>query len=170
MARSELKTTAEVKTGVTYMATNAKLNVEGIFTNCPKAESPDETYFNQQVAKWQTLKAVLNEQPRYVHVSNCATSLWHAACNDNMVRFGVAGYGLNLSGTAITAPYALKPALSLTSQLVHSKQVVAGESVGYGATYTAQQTEWVGTVPMGYADGYERRLTGLMGLADGRAL
>ncbi|QCZ45392.1 alanine racemase [Levilactobacillus brevis] len=169
MGRIGFKTTTELTTAVSYLATHATLNFEGIFTHFATADSPDETYFKQQVAKWKTLTAALKERPRYVHVSNSATSLWHAACNDNMVRFGVAGYGLNPSGTAIPASYALKPALSLTSQLVHSKQVVAGESVGYGATYTAQQTEWVGTVPIGYADGYERRLQGFHVLVDGQA-
>ncbi|MCE2138853.1 alanine racemase, partial [Streptococcus thermophilus] len=74
-------------------------------------------------------------------VSNSATSLWHQACNGNMVRFGVALYGLNPSGRELSAPYPLQPALSLTARLTFVKRLARGKSVSYGATYTAAQDE-----------------------------
>ena len=141
---------------------------EGIFTHFATADDPDETYFKTQVARFNTLLAVLPTQPRYVHVSNSATSLWHAACNGNMIRLGVSMYGLNPSGTAIpTTPYALTPALRLESELSFVKQVDPGSKIGYGATYTAAQSEWIGTVPMGYSDGWLRRMQGAKVLVDG---
>lgn len=170
MGRIGFRTVPELTTAIEYVdAHQESLDFEGIFTHFSTADSPDEHYFKQQVAKWHELTDHLPRRPRYVHVSNSATSLWHAECNDNMVRFGVSGYGLNPSGTAIKPPYTLQPAMSLTSELVFTKQIAAGDSVGYGATYTAQQAEWVGTVPIGYADGYERRLQGFHVLVDGHA-
>ncbi|MCD2255958.1 alanine racemase [Lactobacillus sp. CC-MHH1034] len=141
---------------------------EGIFTHFATADEQDTTYFQQQVKKFNAYVAQLDQRPRYVHVSNSATSLWHDACNGNMVRFGVAIYGLNPSGTAISElPYPLQPALSLTSEIVFCKQIHAGDSVSYGATYTAKADEYIGTVPMGYADGWLRRLQGFHVLVDG---
>ena len=169
MGRIGFRTAADLKTAVDFLQAHATtLDFEGIFTHFATADSPDDRYFKQQVAKWHALTDAL-PRPRYVHVSNSATSLWHADCNDNMIRFGVSGYGLNPSGTAIDAPYPLEPAMSLTSELVFSKRIAAGDAVGYGATYTATQDEWVGTVPIGYADGYERRLQGFHVLIDGQA-
>jgi len=57
-------------------------------------------------------------------------------------------------------PYTLKEVFSLHSRLVHVKKITKGESVSYGATYTAQTDEWVGTVPVGYADGWIRKNQG----------
>lgn len=143
--------------------------VEGIFTHFATADDPNPSYFNKQVAKWQELLASLDERPHYVHVSNSATSLWHAKCNGNMIRFGLAIYGLNPSGRAISSlPYPLKPAMALTSELTFCKQIHAGDSVGYGATYTAKGDEWIGTVPIGYADGWRRDLQGFKVLVDGQ--
>lgn len=168
MGRIGFRTAADLKKAVDFLQAHATtLDFEGIFTHFATADSPDDRYFKQQVAKWHALTDAL-PRPRYVHVSNSATSLWHADCNDNMIRFGVSGYGLNPSGTAIDAPYPLEPAMSLTSELVFSKRIAAGDAVGYGATYTATQDEWVGTVPIGYADGYERRLQGFHVLIDGQ--
>ncbi|MGP4115620.1 alanine racemase [Levilactobacillus zymae] len=170
MGRIGFRTTDDLKAALNFLGVKVDdFNFEGIFTHFSTADDPDDTYFKQQVAKWQELTAVLPFRPRYVHVSNSATSLWHAACNDNMVRFGVAGYGLNPSGTAIPeTPYPLRPAMQLVSELVYTKRLHAGESVSYGATYTAQADEWIGTVPIGYADGYERRLQGFHVLVGGQ--
>lgn len=147
---------------------NTPFDFEGIFTHFATADQSDDTYFMHQLAVWKKLIAAIGELPRYVHVSNSATSLWHQACNGNVVRFGVALYGLNPSGTALSAPYKLQPALSLTAQLPFVKRLAKGQSVSYGATYTAKQDEWIGTVPIGYADGYERRLQGFHVLVNGQ--
>ncbi|MCH4172430.1 MAG: alanine racemase [Lactobacillus sp.] len=142
---------------------------EGVFTHFATADEADTTYFDQQVAKFNAYVDALADRPRYVHVSNSATSLWHAACNGNLVRFGVALYGLNPSGRGIEdLPYPLKPALSIESELTFCKKIHAGDSVSYGATYTAEQDEFIGTIPIGYADGWLRRLQGFHVLIDGQ--
>jgi len=78
-------------------------------------------------------------------------------------------YGLNPSQTDIPElPYTLEPALSLYSELVFVKKVKAGDSIGYGATYTSDKDEWIGTVPIGYADGWLRRMQGSDVLINGQ--
>ena len=112
--------------------------------------------------------SVVDKRPRYVHVANSATSLWHQVCDGNMIRYGISAYGLNPSGREITKlPYALQPALSLTTELTFSKLVKKGRSIGYGATYTADSDQWIGTIPVGYADGIPRAMQGFSVLVDG---
>lgn len=65
-------------------------------------------------------------------------------------------------------PYEFKSALSLVSELVHVKEVEAGADVGYGATYTSKSQEWIGTIPLGYADGWTRDMQGFDVLIDGQ--
>lgn len=141
---------------------------EGLFTHFSTADSPDEKYFEKQVARFKEIKQDLPIKFKYVHCANSATALWHQDLAVNMVRYGIAMYGLNPSQTDITSlPFELKPALSLHSELVFVKQLQPGESVGYGATYTTNDDEWIGTVPIGYADGWLRRMTGSDVLIDG---
>ena len=59
------------------------------------------------------------------------------------------------------------PALSLTTTLSYVKQLPAGQSISYGATYTTEKDEWIGTLPIGYADGLPRSSTGYQVLIDG---
>jgi len=170
MGRIGFQTPAELADAVNVLrAANSPFDFEGIFTHFATADQADDTYFMHQLSNWKALIAVVDELPRYVHVSNSATSLWHQACNGNVIRFGVALYGLNPSGTELSAPYHLQPALSLTAELAFVKKLARGKSISYGATYTATQDEWIGTVPIGYADGYERRLQGFHVLVDGQA-
>jgi alanine racemase len=67
-----------------------------------------------------------------------------------------------------TLPFPLKEAFSLHTKLVHVKKLSLGESVSYGATYTTKEEEWIGTVPVGYADGWTRKLQGMNVLVDGQ--
>ncbi|MQS76136.1 alanine racemase [Companilactobacillus halodurans] len=142
---------------------------EGLFTHFATADSPDEKYFEKQVANFKEMKRDLPTNFTYVHCANSATALWHKDLAINMVRYGIALYGLNPSGTDITQlPFKLEPALSLYSELVFVKKVKAGTSIGYGATYTSQEDEWIGTVPIGYSDGWLRRMSGSNVLINGQ--
>ncbi|KRN97926.1 alanine racemase [Companilactobacillus kimchiensis] len=142
---------------------------EGLFTHFATADNPDENYFEKQVQRFKEMKSDLPTKFTYVHCANSATALWHQDLAINMVRYGIALYGLNPSQTDITnLPYKLEPALSLYSELVFVKQVKAGESIGYGATYTSEKDEWIGTVPIGYADGWLRRMQGCDVLVNGQ--
>ena len=62
----------------------------------------------------------------------------------------------------------MKPPLSLVSELVHVKQLEAGADVGYGATYTSENSQYIGTIPLGYADGWTRDMQGFNVLIDGQ--
>ncbi|MGT2712453.1 alanine racemase [Streptococcus oriscaviae] len=142
---------------------------EGIFTHFATADQADQTYFDQQLALFKDILVDLPEMPRLIHASNSATSVWHADTVFNMVRLGNVLYGLNPSGRELELPYPLKPVLSLTSELVHIKQLPKGANIGYGATYTSPSEEYIGTLPIGYADGLVRAMQGFSVLVDGQA-
>lgn len=170
MGRIGFTNPAELKEAADMVAAApAQVTLTGIFTHFAMADSLDTAHFDCQVARFNTFVAALPTRPRYVHVANTATSLWHQATASNIVRFGVGIYGLNPSGHAIPdLPYPLEPALSVESELVLTKHVPAGTTVSYGATYVSPSDEWIGTVPMGYADGWLRRMQGFHVLVDGQ--
>ena len=141
--------------------------IEGIFTHFATADSEQPDYFNGQVTKFNQMLEALAQKPRHIHVANSATGLWHEEVPTTLVRFGIAMYGLNPSGGEIDAPYLLEPAMSLETELVHVKQVEAGTSISYGATYTSSEKEWIGTLPIGYADGWRRSLQGFSVIVEG---
>lgn len=146
---------------------DSQLDLQGVFTHFATADEEDATYYQEQLAKFEKLVAVLPERPRYVHSSNSATALWHHAGVGNVVRLGVSMYGLNPSGTALALDAPLKPALELVSELIQVKLVPSGQGISYGKTYTTPATEWIGTVPIGYADGWLRKMQGFHVLVAG---
>lgn len=141
--------------------------VEGIFTHFATADEPDTTYFKTQLANFKTHLAHLDRVPELVHTSNSATALWQADTVFDAIRLGIVIYGLNPSGSALPLPQGIKPALSLSSSLVHIKTVPTGEKIGYGGTYVTTGEEIIGTVPIGYADGFIRDFQGFHVLVEG---
>ncbi|MGT2772323.1 alanine racemase [Streptococcus marimammalium] len=142
-------------------------NVEGIFTHFASADEKNNTQYQKQLIFFKELIGQLKNKPAIIHASNSAASLWHTDSIMTAVRIGIAIYGLNPSGDALALPYPLKPALHLESALVNVKEISRGELIGYGATYCAKKSEWIGTVPIGYADGWTRDMQGFSVLVDG---
>lgn len=169
MGRIGFQTPAELKQAISTLTRFDKVfEFEGLFTHFSTADSKDDTYFNYQYENFQKMMAVVKQRPKYVHVANTATSMWHQVCGANMVRYGIATYGLNPSGREITeTPYPLFPAMRFEAGLIHVKKIQKGRSIGYGATYQAKDDEWIGTVPVGYADGFPRKMQGFSVLVDG---
>lgn len=145
----------------------AGAQLEGIFTHFATADEVDETQFNVQVSRFQEIIEQLPERPDLVHLSNSAASVWHPDLMTDLVRLGDVIYGLNPSGRVLELPYEIKPALSLVSELIHVKQLPAGATVGYGATYKTDETSYIGTIPLGYADGVIRKMQDMDVLVDG---
>ncbi|HEK9981860.1 alanine racemase [Streptococcus equi] len=143
------------------------VQLDGIFTHFATADESDHTMFDKQLTFFKQLVAQLDKKPALVHASNSATSLWHSETIFNAIRLGIVIYGLNPSGNSLSLPCPLKEALSLESRLVHVKQIQAGDSVGYGASYVAAEPEYVGTLPIGYADGWTRNMQGFKVLVEG---
>lgn len=142
---------------------------EGIFTHFATADSPDDAYFKKQLQRWQNFLQNVDEKPPYIHMANSAVGMWHQdVIAANTVRMGISMYGCNPSGREIKNSLDLRPVASVVAKTTFTKKLKAGESVSYGATYTAKEDEWVATLPIGYADGYLRRMQGFKVLVDGQ--
>lgn len=142
--------------------------IEGIFTHFASADQLDMRYFYKQLSLFNEMVAVLEKKPRYVHCSNSATVLLHPDLSFSAVRFGVAMYGLDPSSEIREIlPYPLIPALSLYTRLTQVKRAHVGDKISYSSTYTVCEDEWIGTIPIGYADGWTEKLQGFKVLVDG---
>lgn len=148
---------------------NPEFEFEGMFTHFATADSADDRYFEKQVSRWQEFVNCLDELPPYVHMANSATGLWHRnEITANTIRMGISMYGQNPSGRDLKLTLDLHPVTQLVSSISFVKKLAAGRSVSYGATYTAKEDEWLATLPIGYADGYPRCMTGYKVLVDGQ--
>ena len=168
MGRIGFVTPEEVKEAAEIVEASPNMVWEGLFTHFSTADEVDFSYWQKQASRFQAVLAVLDHLPRYVHSRNSATALWHdQEMPGNMIRYGVGMYGLNPSGHELPEPYNLQPAMELVSELIQVKKLAANEGVGYGKTYDTSEAEWVGTVPIGYADGWIRKMQGFSLLVDG---
>ena len=140
-----------------------ELTLGGVWTHFAVADEPDNPFTGQQVARF---RAVLDEldglglRPPLVHASNSAGTLGHPDARFDLVRCGIALYGVAPS-TAMgdLEPVArLRPALSLRARVSFVKRVGAGEAVSYGLSRPLERESTIATVPVGYADGVPWRL------------
>ncbi|MFC4652806.1 alanine racemase [Lactococcus nasutitermitis] len=143
------------------------IDVDGIFTHFATADEPNQRKFNEQKLNFDKIVSQLIRRPKYVHSTNSAAGLWHREQVQDLERLGVAMYGLNPSGQTLDLPFDLEAAFTLKSELTHIKVIHAGDTVGYGATFEATEDTYVGTVSIGYADGWTREMQGFHVLVDG---
>ena len=138
------------------------LNVEGIFIHYIKADEKDKSSANKQFNAYHQMLEWLEEEGvtfAIRHISNSAGIMEMPNDTYDMVRSGIATYGLYPSEEMDKEACVLQPAMELKSHITHLKMVKAGETVGYGGTYTLPEDKWIATVGVGYADGYPRALS-----------
>lgn len=168
MGRLGIRSTEEAKQIETRIALDHQLILEGIYTHFATADQLETSYFEQQLDKFTNILNSFESRPTFVHTANSAASLLQPQMDFDAVRFGISMYGLTPSlEIKNSLPFELKPALALYTEMVHVKELAPGDSVSYGATYTATEKEWVATLPIGYADGLIRHYSGYHVLVDG---
>ncbi len=147
------------------------LALDGLWSHLAVADEPGHPFTVQQAAAFRrglALARGLGLAPRLAHLCNSAATLTLPDEHHDLVRPGIALYGLDPGG-GLTAGTPLRPALALYSRLSLVKRLAAGEAVSYGLRWTAARATTVGTVPAGYADGVTRALTNRgMVLVNGR--
>jgi alanine racemase len=136
-------------------------NVVGLMTHLATADR-DAAFAVQQLARFRELTA---GSRLTLHAANSAAALRLPESRFDAVRCGIALYGLSPFGTDPEEDL-LEPVLSWRSELAQVKQLQPGESTGYGRTFVARRPTWIGIVPVGYADGFRRDLTGTEVLVD----
>ena len=130
--------------------------VVGLMTHLATADS-DEAFAREQIGRFAHATEPYAHLLR--HAANSAAALRLPEARFDAARCGIALYGLSPFGDDAAAD-GLEAALSWTSRLAHVKRLAPGESTGYGRRFVAGRETWIGIVPVGYADGFRRDLTG----------
>ena len=138
-------------------------DVVGLMSHLASAES-DPEFTQLQVRRFR--EAVEGLGPLTRHIANSAATLRYEEARFEAVRCGIALYGISPFGTDPGAD-GLEPALRWESYLALVKALRPGESTGYGRRFVAEHPTWIGIVPVGYADGFRRDMTGTEVLVDG---
>jgi alanine racemase len=131
-------------------------DVVGLMSHLATADS-DPAFAEEQVERFRAATEPYAGLMR--HVANSAAALALPSARFDAARCGVALYGLSPFGDD-PAEHGLEPALSWRSYLAQVKRLEPGESTGYGRRFVAEAPTWIGIVPVGYADGFRRDLTG----------
>ncbi len=138
------------------------LVVEGMYTHFAKADETDKRFTIEQLEKYLWVKKQLLDRGieiPYHHCSNSAGIIDLKEANMDLVRAGIAAYGLYPSEEVHKENVPLKPAMELISHVTHVKWVEEGTPVSYGGIFTAKRRTRIATIPVGYGDGYPRSLS-----------
>ncbi len=138
------------------------LRLQGVFSHLPVSDTDDGREFTaSQIGLFSRVVDAVTAargRPEIVHLANSGGVLQHPDSWFDMVRPGIMIYGSYPDAT--TEPtIALEPALRWTTEVSFVKRVAAGETVGYGRTWTAPRDTTIATIPVGYGDGYSRLLS-----------
>jgi alanine racemase len=136
------------------------LSPAGLMTHFATADEPESAFLDEQLSRFAPLVAEFRRlyPGCVVHAANSAATLRSREAHFDMARCGIAVYGLDPFGRDAAAQ-GLEPALSLHSYVADVKEVRAGDTVGYGRTWSAPAATCVGVLPIGYGDGYRRGLS-----------
>ncbi len=147
-----------------FLQTRSNLNVQGMLTHFASAEdTASDDFTNLQIDRFDQAVAAfksVGHNPTIFDLANSPGAFRHENSRANLVRLGGALYGLldDIMPQSAKMP-PLKPVLSLRSKIAHVKNIIAGESLGYGRTFMIKRDSLIALVPIGYADGYHRGLS-----------
>jgi alanine racemase len=136
------------------------LKITGIWSHFACADEPEHPSVAAQEAAFRAALDIADAaglKPQVRHLANSAAMLTRESAWFDMVRIGLAGYGLSpIPHIADSAELGLRPAMTLTAQVALAKRLAAGEGVAYGHTYVAETDGYVALIPVGYGDGIPR--------------
>jgi alanine racemase len=161
MGRLGTRDLAEASRVVAAARYTAGVELAGVMTHFATADDlNDDGFFVAQLAVFADwAREIKADHPEIaVHAANSAAVLRDARAHFDMVRCGIAIYGMDPFGED-PAARALAPALELRSYVAEVKRCGAGESAGYGRRFVAEYDTWLGVLPIGYGDGWRRGLS-----------
>lgn len=136
--------------------------IEGVFTHFAAADEENSTYTRQQFSRFLSICQELERMGIYIPIKHCcnsAATLRYPECSMDMVRCGLILYGQMPENTE---PFhaKFKSAMQLKSNVIHVKTLQAGSSISYGRNFVTKRESRIATIPIGYADGYSRVISG----------
>ena len=160
MGRLGERDPARVSSLVERAATDDRVDLAGLWTHFATADELDPSFFDHQLELFRELALPIRERESglLLHAANSAATLREPGSHLDMVRCGVAIYGLDPFGED-PAARDLEPALELRSYVADIKRFETGASAGYGRTWRAPRPTNVGVLPIGYGDGVRRALS-----------
>ena len=160
MGRLGTKDPAEAHAVIERADAARGLDLVGLMTHFATADDRRDAFFGAQLERFgRWVEEARAARPRLIaHAANSAATFRDPASHFDLVRCGVAVYGLDPFGEDPSAR-GLEPALGLRSYVAQVKRFARGESAGYGRSWRAPEPTWVGVVPVGYGDGWRRGLS-----------
>ena len=139
------------------------IEVVGIWSHLACADEPTHPSVGEQEDTFREAAVELEAtgiEPQYRHLANSAATLTRPSAHFDLVRVGIASYGLTPAPNVASAQeYGLRPAMTLTARLANVKRIPAGSGISYGHTYVTDRDTTIGLVPVGYGDGVLRALS-----------
>ncbi len=153
------------------LAGEPNIDLEGAFTHLARADEPSVDLTDRQesiFSDWLAEISIAGTRPSLIHTANSAAALARPDTRHDMVRCGIAIYGMHPS-SEVPLPDGFQPALRWLSRLSQVQQLPANRGISYGHAYTTQGDETIGVVPVGYGDGYRRVMDNQVLIAGRRA-
>jgi alanine racemase len=144
------------------VAADPSLRLASVFTHFASADEPNEPFTAVQLRAFERIVKQMRERgvpPPEIHSANSAGILTGFGVHHDFVRLGIALYGVPPSAE-VTLPAGMRPALRVESRIARVIPIAPGDSVGYNRTYRAEEPVRGALIPIGYADGYRRSLSG----------
>ena len=138
------------------------VELEGLFSHFARADETDKTSTIEQLNRYHSFIKLLEKENIRIpvkHIANSAGIIEFPEAYFNMVRCGIATYGIYPSEMVNHQTFKLKPAMELKTHVIYVKDVKPGVGISYGATYITDKARRIATIPVGYADGYSRNLS-----------
>ncbi|HTP12489.1 MAG TPA: alanine racemase [Bacteroidota bacterium] len=152
----------DLDSALSAVAAMRRVGIKGAFTHFATADDRDKTFTLQQFEVFQNSLSILRRNgvdPDLIHCANSAAILEFPQMSCSMVRPGISMYG-HYPSRQLSRSVPLRPAMSFMTTIAFVKSIDAGESVSYGRRFVASKRTRIATLPVGYADGYSRLLTG----------
>lgn len=161
MGRLGTRDPAELDRVIAAIDAAPNLRLAGVTSHFATADAPADRFFDEQLARFTAYAGPLKQQrPELaLHIANSAATLRDPASHFDLVRCGIAVYGMD-PGNVDPAAAGLEPALELRSYVAAVKAIAPGESTGYGRRFVAESPSTIAIVPIGYGDGVRRGLSG----------
>ena len=138
------------------------IEIEGLFSHFAKADETERSSSQKQLQRFNSFICRLEQEGILIpvkHMSNSAGIIEYSEADFNMVRCGIATYGIYPSDMVNHEDIRLIPAMEIKTRVIYIKEVEPGVGISYGATYVTDKPTKVATIPVGYADGYSRNLS-----------
>lgn len=144
---------------ISLMQAHAHIKLEGVCSHFADAENKDTSFTDLQRKTWDDVVSIFKKTfPKipFIHISGTAGAAHPTTAHENMIRLGLGLYGINPSPFT---DLALRPALSMQTVVSSVKHIRKGERIGYNGTYRTERNMSIATIPVGYSEGVDRRLS-----------